>query len=151
MEESNNYIEGEQICTIIQLKAELSANHHTYDGFPPVNGTVNGIAGQNDAHCRSLRSLKPENSAEWEATVETVVKSVVAIHFSRPHPFDGKSPLDSQATGFIVDATRGYILTNQHVVTTGPFYGYCIFSNHEEVRKRTQAVDNIHSKRAPKD
>ena len=41
--------------------------------------------------------------------------------------------MSSQATGFVVDAERGYILTNRHVVCPGPFWGYCIFDNHEEV------------------
>lgn len=41
--------------------------------------------------------------------------------------------MSSQATGFVVDAERGYILTNRHVVGAGPFWGYCIFDNHEEV------------------
>lgn len=41
--------------------------------------------------------------------------------------------MSSQATGFVVDAERGYILTNRHVVCSGPFWGYVIFDNHEEV------------------
>jgi hypothetical protein len=41
--------------------------------------------------------------------------------------------MSSEATGFVVDAERGYILTNRHVVCSGPFWGYCIFDNHEEV------------------
>lgn len=41
--------------------------------------------------------------------------------------------MSSEATGFVVDAGRGYILTNRHVVGAGPFWGYCIFDNHEEV------------------
>ena len=42
--------------------------------------------------------------------------------------------MSSEATGFVVDAEKGYILTNRHVVCAGPFWGYCIFDNHEEVR-----------------
>lgn len=42
--------------------------------------------------------------------------------------------MSSEATGFVVDAERGYIMTNRHVVGAGPFWGYCIFDNHEEVR-----------------
>jgi pro-apoptotic serine protease NMA111 len=37
------------------------------------------------------------------------------------------------ATGFVVDAEKGYIMTNRHVACAGPFWGYCIFDNHEEV------------------
>jgi S1-C subfamily serine protease len=39
----------------------------------------------------------------------------------------------------VVDAERGYILTNRHVVGAGPFWGYCIFDNHEEVSQRASA------------
>lgn len=42
--------------------------------------------------------------------------------------------MSSEATGFVVDAEKGYIMTNRHVVGAGPFWGYCIFDNHEEVR-----------------
>jgi S1-C subfamily serine protease len=73
-------------------------------------------------------------TAEWQATIESVVKNVVAIHFCQPCSFDTDSAMTSEATGFVVDAERGYILTNRHVVGSGPFWGHCIFDNHEEVR-----------------
>jgi hypothetical protein len=31
-------------------------------------------------------------------------------------------------------------LTNRHVVGAGPFWGYCIFDNHEEVRNRRRKI-----------
>lgn len=73
------------------------------------------------------------DSPEWQATIEKVVKSVVSIHFCQTASFDTDLSMSSQATGFVVDAERGYILTNRHVVCAGPFWGYCIFDNHEEV------------------
>lgn len=73
------------------------------------------------------------DTAEWQATIETVVKNVVSIHFCQTCSFDTSSALASEATGFVVDAEKGYILTNRHVVGSGPFWGYCIFDNHEEV------------------
>lgn len=73
------------------------------------------------------------DSPEWQAMLERVVKSVVSIHFCQTRCFDTDPSLSSQATGFVVDAERGYILTNRHVVCAGPFWGYCIFDNHEEV------------------
>lgn len=81
--------------------------------------------------------LEPRTStgenAEWQATIEQVVKNVVSIHFCQTCSFDTSSALSSEATGFVVDAAKGYILTNRHVVGSGPFWGYCIFDNHEEV------------------
>ena len=37
-----------------------------------------------------------------------------------------------------------YILTNRHVVGAGPFWGYCIFDNHEEVDAYPVYRDPIH-------
>ncbi len=76
------------------------------------------------------------DTAEWQATIEAVVKNVVSIHFCQTCSFDTSAALASEATGFVVDAAKGYILTNRHVVGSGPFWGYCIFDNHEEVSER---------------
>lgn len=73
------------------------------------------------------------DSVEWQATIEKVVRNVVSIHFCQTCSFDTDSAVSSEATGFVVDAEKGYILTNRHVVGAGPFWGYCIFDNHEEV------------------
>ena len=73
------------------------------------------------------------DTAEWQATIERVVRNVVSIHFCQTCSFDTDASCSSEATGFVVDAEKGYILTNRHVVCAGPFWGYCIFDNHEEV------------------
>lgn len=73
------------------------------------------------------------DTAEWQATIERVVRNVVSIHFCQTCSFDTDPAISSEATGFVVDAEKGYILTNRHVVGAGPFWGYCIFDNHEEV------------------
>jgi S1-C subfamily serine protease len=73
------------------------------------------------------------DTAEWQRTIEHVVRNVVSIQFCQTCSFDTESAISSEATGFVVDAEQGYILTNRHVVGAGPFVGYCIFDNHEEV------------------
>lgn len=73
------------------------------------------------------------DSAEWQRTIEKVVRNVVSIRFSQTCSFDTDSAITSEATGFVVDAEKGYILTNRHVVCAGPFWGFCVFDNHEEV------------------
>lgn len=73
------------------------------------------------------------DSAEWQKTIERVVKSVVSIRFCLTCSFDTESAETSEATGFIVDSEKGYILTNRHVVSPGPFWGYVVLDNHEEV------------------
>lgn len=90
-----------------------------------------------------LPALGPEN-AEWQATIENVVRNVVSIRFCQTCSFDTDPALNSEATGFVVDAERGYILTNRHVVGSGPFWGYCIFDNHEEVDAYPVYRDPVH-------
>lgn len=109
------------------LKPELST-----DGAPP-NGTVCDYETEEDASRLHAIGSTPADSPEWQATIENVVKSVVSIHFCQTCSFDTELSMSSQATGFVVDAERGYILTNRHVVCSGPFWGYVIFDNHEEV------------------
>lgn len=98
------------------------------------NGTVYDVDEDDvDPNCMLPLGAAQADSPEWQATIESVVKSVVSIHFCQTCSFDTDMSMSSQATGFVVDAERGYILTNRHVVCAGPFWGYCIFDNHEEV------------------
>jgi hypothetical protein len=48
--------------------------------------------------------------------------------------FDGNAATYSYATGFVVDAARGLILSNRHVVTAGPITADAVFLNKEEVQ-----------------
>ncbi|KAF2134651.1 trypsin-like serine protease [Dothidotthia symphoricarpi CBS 119687] len=84
------------------------------------------------------------DTAEWQKTIEGVVKSVVSIHFCQTCSFDTDAAVSSEATGFVVDAEKGYILTNRHVVGAGPFIGYCIFDNHEECDVHPVYRDPVH-------
>ncbi|KAK4574038.1 hypothetical protein LTR86_001799 [Recurvomyces mirabilis] len=84
------------------------------------------------------------DTAEWQATIEKVVRNVVSIHFCQTCAFDTDTAISSEATGFVVDAERGYILTNRHVVGSGPFWGYCIFDNHEETDVYPVYRDPVH-------
>src|SRR5690606_2370806 len=70
------------------------------------------------------------DTAEWQRTIERVVRNVVSIRFCQTCSFDTDEAVTSEATGFVVDAARGFILTNRHVVSAGPFVGYCVFDNH---------------------
>ncbi|KAI9932628.1 hypothetical protein AWENTII_005055 [Aspergillus wentii] len=110
----------------------------------PANGTVYDIEDDEDASRMLAIGPAQADSPEWQATIETVVKSVVSIHFCQTCSFDTDLSMSSQATGFVVDAERGYILTNRHVVCAGPFWGYCIFDNHEECDVRPVYRDPVH-------
>ncbi|CAG8980910.1 hypothetical protein HYALB_00012790 [Hymenoscyphus albidus] len=84
------------------------------------------------------------DSAEWQAAVEKVVRNVVSIRFCQTCSFDTDPALTSEATGFVVDAERGLIMTNRHVVGSGPFWGYLVFDNHEEVDAYPVYRDPVH-------
>ncbi|KAF2012108.1 trypsin-like serine protease [Aaosphaeria arxii CBS 175.79] len=84
------------------------------------------------------------DTAAWQKTIEKVVRNVVSIHFCQTYSFDTDGAVSSEATGFVVDAERGYILTNRHVVGAGPFIGYCIFDNHEECDVYPVYRDPVH-------
>lgn len=83
-------------------------------------------------------------SAEWQRTTERVVKSVVSIQSATVCSFDTEEASVSEATGFVVDAEEGIIMTNRHVVGAGPFSGYAVFYNHEECDIRPLYRDPVH-------
>ncbi len=80
----------------------------------------------------------------WPATLERVTQAVVSIRMDRPRAYDGGRRSNSQATGFVIDAERGLILTNRHVVTAGPTTAEALFLNHEEVTLRPLYRDPVH-------
>ena len=85
-----------------------------------------------------------EEDPDWAVTLERIASSVVSIEIDATRAFDTEWNTSAQATGFVVDAERGYILTNRHVVGAGPFWGYCIFDNHEEADAYPVYRDPVH-------
>ncbi len=85
-----------------------------------------------------------EAPTDWETTLERVVPSIVAIRVSATRPFDTEGAASAVATGFVVDAERGIILTNRHVVEPGPVVAEAVFYNHEEVPLRAIYRDPVH-------
>lgn len=83
-------------------------------------------------------------SSFWNHTISNIMKAVVQIRFAHPERFDGQLAVSSQATGFVVDKDKGYILTNRHVTGVGPFYGYAIFQNHEACEVNVVYADPMH-------
>ena len=83
-------------------------------------------------------------SNKWQETIPKVVNSVVSIQFAHVSNFDTDASVVSEATGFVVDIKRGLILTNRHVVGTGPFTGYVVFDNHEEAVVKPIYRDPLH-------
>ena len=68
----------------------------------------------------------------------------MSIRVDSTRAFDTEWNSSSQATGFVVDAKRGIILTNRHVVTPGPVIAEAVFRNNEEVRLTPVYRDPVH-------
>ena len=81
---------------------------------------------------------------EWRGTLERISSGVVSIKVDSTRAFDTEWNQSSQATGFVVDAQRGLILTNRHVVTPGPVRAEALFNNQEEVELRAVYRDPVH-------
>jgi len=80
----------------------------------------------------------------WNRTLEKIASGVVSIRVDSTRSFDTERNQSSQATGFVVDAERGLILTNRHVVTPGPVRAQAIFNNQEEVDLTPIYRDPVH-------
>lgn len=84
------------------------------------------------------------DDSKWAKTLERITGSVVSIQIDQVRAFDTESNSSGQATGFIVDAKRGLILTNRHVVTPGPVTAQAVFQNREEVTLYPVYRDPVH-------
>jgi S1-C subfamily serine protease len=80
----------------------------------------------------------------WTETLERISSGVVSIRVDSTRAFDTEWNTSSQATGFVVDAERGLILTNRHVVTPGPVIAEAVFRNNEEVPLTPVYRDPVH-------
>ncbi len=85
-----------------------------------------------------------EERPEWARTLERIAVGVVAIQIDETRAFDTEWNASAQATGFVVDAKRGLILTNRHVVTPGPVTAQAVFMNREEVQLFPVYRDPVH-------
>ena len=89
-------------------------------------------------------SAPREERPEWARTLERIATGVVAIQVDQTRAFDTEWYTSAQATGFVVDAKRGLILTNRHVVTPGPVTAQAVFLNREEVQLYPVYRDPVH-------
>jgi pro-apoptotic serine protease NMA111 len=85
-----------------------------------------------------------EGNPDWAETLERIAGSVVSIDVDATRAFDTEWNTTAQATGFVVDAERGLILTNRHVVTSGPVTAEATFLNREEVQLFPVYRDPVH-------
>lgn len=84
------------------------------------------------------------DEASWARTVARAADSVVSLKLSHLRNFDDTEQGNSNATGFVVDAERGIVLTNRHVVGSGPLRVSATFQNQERVDAVPLYRDPIH-------
>lgn len=93
--------------------------------------------------CFTVQAAEIDDS-RWTRTLERIANSVVSIQIDQTRAFDTEANSSGQATGFVVDARRGLILTNRHVVTPGPVVAQAVFQNREEVSLYPVYRDPVH-------
>ncbi|MEZ4235399.1 MAG: trypsin-like peptidase domain-containing protein [Myxococcota bacterium] len=86
----------------------------------------------------------PPDDDRWRASLDRVSQAVVSIRMDRPRAFEGVARGNSQATGFVVDAERGLVLTNRHVVGSGPVRARAVFHDNEVVDLVPVYRDPVH-------
>jgi S1-C subfamily serine protease len=92
----------------------------------------------------ALASVARGETADWSEMIERISTGVVSLKIDVTRSFDTERNLSSQATGFVVDAEQGLILTNRHVVTPGPVRAEALFLNQEEVPLIPVYRDPVH-------
>ncbi|KAI1168302.1 Pro-apoptotic serine protease NMA111 [Nemania serpens] len=128
-----------------QFRHALNGKNSPGENTPDIEPAGFGSKGDlEDDEVPVFYQAQPADTAEWQATIENVVRCVVSIRFCQTCSFDTDAACASEATGFVVDAERGLIITNRHVVGSGPFTGYVVFDNHEEVDAYPVYRDPVH-------
>jgi S1-C subfamily serine protease len=89
-------------------------------------------------------NAKAAQDASWSGILQKVSDSVVTIRVDAARAFDTAASSTTQATGFVVDTEQGLILTNRHVVQSGPVIAEALFSNREEVELIPVYRDPVH-------
>ena len=80
----------------------------------------------------------------WTETLERISSGVVSIRVDTTRAFDTEWNTSTHATGCVVHAERGLILTNRDVVTPGPVIAEAVFRNNEEVALTPVYRDPVH-------
>jgi S1-C subfamily serine protease len=111
---------------------------------PPPGPPTQPNGNSSQANQVAQQAAAVEENPDWAVTLERIATSVVSIEVDSTRAFDTEWNSTAQATGFVVDAERGLILTNRHVVTPGPVTSEATFLNREEVQLYPVYRDPVH-------
>ncbi|KAJ2798778.1 hypothetical protein H4R20_004697 [Coemansia guatemalensis] len=99
----------------------------------------------NDAKASDSTSADNEETGYTWGTLQSRLRtSVVSICISFSLPFDTETNYSSYATGFVVDTEQGIILSNRHVMGSGPTYHKATFFDNQEVYLQPLYYDPEH-------
>ncbi|MBC3764344.1 trypsin-like peptidase domain-containing protein [Neptunicella marina] len=73
-----------------------------------------------------------------------VIDAVVNIHVNQVRAWDDSYNNATLGTGFVIDAEQGLILSNKHIVETGPVVAYAEFSNKKQIELIPIYRDPVH-------
>ena len=91
------------------------------------------------------QSGEQSNGFTPKVPVGDIASSVVTIEYRIPRAFDTYPPATGRsATGFVVDAEKGILMTNRHVVLPGPVVARGVFYNGEELALSPIYRDPVH-------
>eukprot|EP00924_Labyrinthula_sp_SR-Ha-C_P003951 augustus_masked-scaffold_3-processed-gene-9.65-mRNA-1 protein AED:0.30 eAED:0.30 QI:0/-1/0/1/-1/1/1/0/986 len=92
-----------------------------------------------------MSALEPnETQTKWRETISRITPAIVSIKIRRITHFAGGLPGISQATGFVVDKSKGLVLTNRHVAKACPQSIQLFFQNKEKVNAKLVYNDPVH-------
>jgi S1-C subfamily serine protease len=96
------------------------------------------------SHEPVLAERQLSTAERWNITLERVIKGIVSIKATTLRSFDTESAGSYTATGFVVDRSRGLILSNRHVVNPSPTTSTAVLGNYEEVPLEPIYYDPVH-------
>lgn len=73
-----------------------------------------------------------------------IVDAVVNIEFNKVRAWDDGYNSSGVGTGFVIDAERGYILTNKHLLNVAPVIAFAEFSNKQTIQLIPVYRDPVH-------
>ncbi|KAJ1955959.1 hypothetical protein IWQ62_005415, partial [Dispira parvispora] len=88
--------------------------------------------------------MTAKTELDWVPTLERTIKAIVSIKANAVRSFDTETSGAYSATGFVVDAERGIVLSNRHVVNPSPVMAQAVFYNYEEVPLEPIYYDPVH-------
>ncbi len=94
--------------------------------------------------CLASSVVSANRERDWSKMINDVRDSIVTIRVDAVRAFDTGVNNSSQASGFVVDAKQGIILTNRHVVQSGPVIAEALFANREEIELKPIYRDPVH-------